>query len=410
MRLQFKMRLPVSEIDDKGQIVLWYTHGSVEPAYRIGTGVRVKPKEWNEEEQRIGIYGDERQKKIEKIYDDIDAFVTDWWYNNGRQNNYPLPSQVRKVYESNKLSPNSGKPLFSVEFARFCLNKIVKPGSRKLYITIQNDIEKVLPTYIVDQVDQGALRKLRDHWTDTLKIANPTSRKRFALIKAFLYKNRKRIQTDWDEFELGLDGYESDVNIHCIDYEEFLALRDYNYCDGRFSDNNIYSIFLWLFSCVTALRISDARRVKSKDIITKKDNSKWLEIEIEKTGGNLHSIPLNETAQIIVQKLNFENDLSEQNIRDNLKTVFEKVAPDMPEQFRSTAQHYKVSGAVNMHEKTHKFRLLVYHSSRKSFPAICIREIGLNGVMAVGYWKTLSAVNRYISKELPKDIDKFLKL
>jgi integrase len=256
--------------------------------------------------------------------------------------------------------------------------------------------------------NQDDFIKLRTHWCED-KIGNPTQLKWYRTIKGFLRK--RKVKGDWAEFEMDVEGYDSDVNLFALTKEEYDILMSYDFNNEKFSENQRYSIDLFLLACNTGIRIADIRQIRPEPNIYTKNGERWIRYTVGKKKKKMITYPLSKSALKIVDRIDFFNDLSEQNIRDNLVYVFDTIKDEMPESYREVLQHFKMSGSKELHEYKPKFELFTFHSSRKTFATVFIPLLDPLTVAEIGGWKNINVMlNRYASKKHSENLKLYANL
>ncbi|MCX6244709.1 MAG: hypothetical protein NTU98_08390 [Bacteroidetes bacterium] len=426
MKLQFRLRVAKNKIGQQ-EIQVVYNHGTVKP-YRVefSTGVHVYKNDFvvNPEKSKVRIYGEPDNKKIDKIlttFADIESLKNDYWEKHGRGKNYPSPSDLKKMYYGNKKpqTPSIPDNVLVNQFQKWAVNQDVRDSSRKLFVTVKKDLGEVLgKDFEMDLVTKDDLQKLKDYWLTkkvrrgTIGLANSTIGKRWRTVQAFLRSEEDRIEGNWYKFKLGksIKANPSDVNVFWLSKEEYEVLKNFDFRNGEFTENEIYAIDLYLISCCTGLRIHDVRNLE-KDSVYPKNGEKWLKAIVNKRDGILLTYPLSKSAQKIINRIDFNNHLSEQNIRDNLKEVFRKVIEHMPESWTEELLWYRMSGSTPQHDKKPKYELLDFHSSRKTFATLMIPILGAQTVAEIGGWRNQAVMmNRYAGKKKTENLKKYAKL
>ncbi len=426
MKLQFRLRVAKNKIGQQ-EIQVFYNHGTVKP-YRVefSTGVHVYKDDFvvNPEKSKVRIYGEPDNKKIDKIltiFTDIESLKDDYWEKHGRGKNYPSPSELKKMYYGIQKPQTASIPnnILVNEFKIWANKQDVRESSRKLFVTVKKDLTKILgANFKMDIVTKEDLQKLKDYWLTkkihkgTFGLANSTIGKRWCTVQAFLRSEEDRIEGNWYKFKLGksIKANPSDVNVFWLTKEEYDVLMNFDFRNGKFSENEIYAIDLYLLSCCTGLRISDVRKITKKSVYPK-NGEKWLKAIIDKRDGTLLKYPLSKSAEKIMNRIDFDNNLSEQKIRDNLKEVFRKVVDHMPDSWTEELLWYRMSGSTPQHDKKPKYEILDFHTSRKTFATLMIPILGAQTVAEIGGWRNQAVMmNRYAGKKKTENLKKYAKL
>ncbi len=406
MKLQYRLRTTTNKAGQQ-EIQVVYNHASTR--IEFGTGVHTFKDDFVNESNRVKLWQDpngEKLNKIKLVYDKVHDLVQGYWKENGLGNNYPKPKDLKIMYEGEK-KVEVEKSLIQA-FTVWYEKKTIRKGSEKLFTTIFNDLKDVLgKNYPMEKVSRVEMEKLKQYWLGK-NLANPTILKRFRTFKKFLDDND--VEGDWRKFKIELGGYTNDVNLFSLERAEYDALMNYDF--SGFSVNQQYAINLFLLACNTGLRINDARKfAQDRANLYPKNGQTWIRTTIRKKDDKMLTYPLSKSALKIIDRLTFDNNLSEQKIRDNLATVFDKIKDEMPETWVEITQHWKITGNTPKHSYEPKYKLLTFHSGRKTFATIFLPVLGPQTVSEVGGWSDMNVMlRRYASKKNTENLALYTSL
>lgn len=156
---------------------------------------------------------------------------------------------------------------------------------------------------------------------------------------------------------------------------------------------------MFIVGCYTALRISDLQTLTKKHIV-KQDGSKYIVIEMKKTGNSV-TIPVSDKLEVILKKLEtstgeyFPNPISPQKANKYIKEVAEKVDLLKTEVIINTT----VNG-VRVSKSIPKFKLIENHTARRSFATNwAAKAVPYHTIMPITGHRTEKSFMRYIKLE-----------
>lgn len=144
---------------------------------------------------------------------------------------------------------------------------------------------------------------------------------------------------------------------------------------------------LFLVGCWTGLRISDVKRIKERNIISKD----YIKIRTQKTEKDVE-IPLNAKLKTILERHNFKlPSMPDQNLNDYIKTVCLKAGIVEPQTYEVQKNRKKVW------ETKQKFELVSSHTARRSFATNRYEEgLDVITIMAITGHTTETSFMTYI--------------
>jgi integrase len=402
MTLNFILRTNYVNKQGLQQIQLYYSSNNDQ--VRLDTGVRIRPKDWNEAKQQIlstvseiGKTGkelndilNEKKKKIHTIVSDFKksnengtSISPDPTPNYILENFYAVVKEIKQektVLEHLQDYINNRKSFLETVYEGMHLDK--RAGQYKtlshyegLYTDLVKFSEKTRRTYYFRDIT----KKFKDElikfylYKGSKKekkkgLSNGTLKKKFAKLKAFLnvmtedgvnkYLTYKTFSLK--EFKIA----ETDDNIYAMTIKEFEKFKNIPLKLEKLELARDY----YLLSCASGLRWSDVCRL-NKDKI--KNGS--IVTDIIKTKQTL-TIPLNPISESIFKKYDYQlPPLSKTEMDRRLKLIWIIMANEIPSLKESTLYKYYVGGLV-IPEYYPKFELLSFHTSRKYFISYLIHK------------------------------------
>ncbi len=396
--------LRTNYVNKKGlqQVQLYYCANNDQ--VRLDTGIRIRPKDWNDSKQQIlssvseigktskelNDILNEKKKKIQTIVSDFKKtnengtsispdpnpdYVLDKFYEvvkESKQEKTVLEhlqdyiknrmSFLDTVYEGRNLDKRSGqyKTLSHFEGLYTDLVKFSGKTRRTYYF---RDIDKKFKDELIKfYLDKGSKKEKKRG------LSNGTLKKKFSKLKTFLnamtedgankYVTYKSFSLK--DFKLA----DSDDNIYALTIQEFVKFKNHPLKLEKLELARDY----YLLSCASGLRWSDVCRL-TKDKI--KNGS--IVTDIIKTKQTL-TIPLNPISESILKKYNYQlPELSKTEIDRRLKLIWIIMANEIPSLKESTLYKYFI-GSSMIPEYYPKFELLSFHTSRKYFISYLIHK------------------------------------
>jgi integrase len=180
-----------------------------------------------------------------------------------------------------------------------------------------------------------------------------------------------------------------------LDEEELHALYSLDLKEKKHLD---IARDLFLVGCWTGLRISDVKRIKEHNVVSKD----YVKIRTQKTGTDVE-IPLNAKLKTILEKHDFKlPSMPDQNINEYIKTVCKMAGIEEPQTFEV------LKNRKNVLETRKKFEMVVTHTARRSFATNRYEEgLDVITIMAITGHTTETSFMTYI-KTQPKTFRKKL--
>ena len=341
--------------------------------YRIEfmTGYRIDVSKWDAERQRVRNGCSNKLKQTaSEINSDLNGYfntIQTIFKEFEVQNTIPSPEQVKDAFndktKSNTTIPkNIFQPAFN-EFLKEC-------GSQNNWSNSTYKNFVVLKNHLIDfdeniKVDNFNEKKLNDYiyfLRDTKSMRNSSIAKQMQLLKWFLRWALKKGYTTNTSFESFRPKFKTtQKKVIFLTWEELTKLRDYQIPATKQYLERVRDVFL--FTCFTGLRYSDAYNLKLSDI-----KGDWIEVTTVKTADSL-TIELNDHSRAILEKykdVHFEGEkvlpvISNQKMNDYLKELCKLAEIDEP--VRET--YYK--GNERIDEVTPKYELIGTHAGRRTF-------------------------------------------
>ncbi|MCK9612320.1 MAG: hypothetical protein M0R16_05405 [Bacteroidales bacterium] len=233
------------------------------------------------------------------------------------------------------------------------------------------------------------------------RFRNTTGKKRYAMIKYFLKSVKKKYHLPTEVFDVKSSlKYKPQKEIVYFKIDELKQLKNLK----NLTKDEEKTRDIMLFLCYTGLRISDAKRVVKEMISIHKskngNNIPVLELYTQKTNEKVE-IPLNPTAQEILEKHNYNIGVVEQTFNDNIKALLKKqelclykIAID------STKKNDTTTDFVE------KYKCISSKTGRKTFISLMvINKVSLNNIMSCTGHKQLEILVMYMAKLLDKELE-----
>ena len=339
----------------------------------FATGYRIDVSKWDEEKQRVrnGCSNKLKQTASEinadllKYYTAIQTIFKEFEV----QETIPTPEQLKEGFnircgnENNKQTSNTSFFIAFDEFIReegklnnWTTSTYTKFGTMKKHLT------EFGVKWNFDTFDENGLTDYVTYLREAKQMRNTTISKQIGYLKWFLrWAFRKGYSNNhtFDGFKPKLKTTAKKVIF--LTWDELTKLREYNIPVTKQYLERVRDVFL--FTCFTGLRYSDAYNLKRSDI--KNDR---IEITTIKTADSL-TIELNNHSQAILNKykdVHFKGDkvlpvISNQKMNDYLKELCELAEID--EMVRET--YYR--GNERIDEVTPKYELIGTHTGRRTF-------------------------------------------
>ena len=335
------------------------------------TGYRIDVLKWDSEKQRVR---NGCSNKLKQTASDINADLNNYYTTIQAifkefevQDIMPTPEQLKKEFNARLGSDTtiSQKITFWAAFDEFVsesssLNNWTLATCKKF-----RAVKKHVSTFDLEVTFEGFDESKLTSYAEYLRakeMRNSTIQSQIKLLKWFLrWAFRKGYHTNiaYDSFRPKLRTTQKKVIF--LTWDELTKLREYQIPVTKQYLERVRDVFL--FTCFTGLRYSDAYNLKRSDI---KNN--WIEVTTVKTADSL-KIELNDHSRAILDKYknaHFEHDkalpvISNQKMNDYLKELCELAG--INELIRET--YYK--GNERIDEVTPKYALIGTHAGRRTF-------------------------------------------
>lgn len=337
------------------------------------TGYRIDVAKWDDTKQRVrnGCSNKLKQSASEinadlnGYFNTIQAIFKEFEV----QDTTPTPEQLKDAFNArcgNKEDVPPIEAMFFTAFDEFVreegnLNNWTAATYTK-FEAVKKHLEGFDPGLTFDAFDEIKLTDYVTYLREVKQMRNSTIGKQMGFLKWFLRWAFRKGYTDNRAF----DGFKPKLKttakkVIFLTWDELTQLRDYPIPATKQYLERVRDVFL--FTCFTGLRYSDAYNLKRSDI--KGDR---IEITTVKTADSL-TIELNDHSRAILGKykdVHFENDkalpvISNQKMNDYLKELCELAGIDEP--VRET--YYK--GNERIDEITPKYALMGTHAGRRTF-------------------------------------------
>ena len=337
------------------------------------TGYRIDAAKWNEETQRVknGCTNKLKQTASEintglnGYFNTIQAIFKEFEV----QDATPTPEQLKEVFAA-RCGNDRDKALPCVEFFSVFDEFVRSEGSLNNWTDSTYTAFRVVKKRLSDfdasmtfeSLTEARLTELISHLQNVRQQQNSTIRKHFGFMKWFLRWAFRKGYSDnrtFDSFKPKLKTIQKKVIF--LTWDELTKLRDYKISATKQYLDRVRDVFL--FTCFTGLRYSDAYNLKRSDI--KGDR---IEITTVKTADSL-TIELNDHSRAILEKykdVHFEGGkalpvISNQKMNDYLKELCELAEINEP----VLETYYR--GNERIDEVTPKYELIGTHAGRRTF-------------------------------------------
>ncbi len=422
----FVLRSNVNKKDGLTQVQLVYSSNNHQ--VRLDTGIRIRPKDWNDSKKQILSSVSEIDKDSKELNDlmiekkkKVMTIVSEFKKENDNGTSIapdPDPKYVREKFNEVRKVIKEERPLLEhlkayIEERRSYLdtvydglNKDKRSGQYKTlhhYEVLYNDLvrfsDNLHRTYYFRDID----KKFKDNLvkfflakgaskTTKKGLNNSTLKKKFTHLKVFLNamtedgvnKNLKYKSFSLKEFKVA----ESDENIFALTIKEFELIKNFQL---KLDKLELVRDF-YLLSCSTGLRWSDVSRLTPNKI-----KNGLITTNIKKTGQTL-TIPLNPISESILKKYNFQMpEISKPEIDRRLTLMWKIMSQTIPSLKEETLYKYYVGSAM-IEENYPKYQLLTFHTSRKYFITYLIfKGIPLDQIRKLsGHRGSLEVFFRYV--------------
>jgi len=424
-------------VNKKGlqQIQLYYCANSDQ--VRLDTGIRIRPKDWNESKQQIlssvseiseisettkvnktsKELNDELNEKIMKIH----TIVSDYKKSNETGTSIspdPSPAYVQEKFYEVRKEVKEERPILehlkeyilnrieSLDIIYDGLNKDKRSGQYKtlshyegLYTDLVKFSKETNKTYLFRDIDKkfkdGLIKFYLVKGSKKEKkrgLSNGTLKKKFAKLKAFLNamteegvnKNLSYKSFSMKDFKLA----DPDDNIYALTIVEFEKFKNHPLKIEKLELARDY----YLLSCASGLRWSDVSRLNKNKI--KKGS---IVTDILKTRQTL-TIPLNPISESILKKYDYQlPPLSKAEMDRRLKLIWIIMAGEIPTLKEQTLYKYFI-GSSMIEEYYPKYELLSFHTSRKYFITYLVyKKVAIDQVRKLsGHRGSLEVFFRYV--------------
>lgn len=336
------------------------------------TGYRIDVAKWDDEKQRVR---NGCSNKLKQTATDINADLNDYYTTIQAifkefevRETTPMPEQLKEVFNarvgSTDAAPSTSDffPVFH-EFLKECgLQNDWSESTYKNFGVLKNHLADFDENLTFVGLDEGKLGNYVSYLRETKGMRNSSIAKQIQLLKWFLRWAMKKGYTDNSSFELYRPKFRTtSKKVIFLTWDELTRLREYQIPATKQYLERVRDVFL--FTCYTGLRYSDAYNLKRSDI--KGDR---IEVTTVKTADSL-VIELNDHSRAILDKykdVHFEGGkalpvISNQKMNDYLKELCELA--EINEPIRET--YYK--GNERIDEVTPKYALIGTHAGRRTF-------------------------------------------
>ncbi len=328
---------------------------------RLSTQIKVFPKNWNEKRQEIRGSASSIEKlnlRLKSIRSKAERISTDY-----ALKSEVLTEQLLKDVLLPILFPDRYKQVKRVNNICDFLNEFTADNPRDLKAGTMKSYEQLKPLLIEFSKKQGKsclnFDSINSEWGDLfskfLKVEKNHSinnvDKHKKNIKSLMNYSLEKGLHNNIKFEYIKREKEETKEIF-LNEGEIIAIYDLDVLEEYQQTKDVF-----VFSCLTGLRISDV-------LALKKHNWKgdYIEIETKKTEEKL-TIPLRKTAKIILQKYNGELPyIYEQKYNKQLKDIAEQIPALQVEEIV-----YSTKGGNRIQKSVYKYELVKSHTARRSF-------------------------------------------
>lgn len=398
-RTQAQSRFILKEPNSKNETQVYLMMFFAKERVKYYTGIRVNPAKWNPKTQRLKhIQG---SAEINSLLDRIGATAQSILAKHSGKGGIPSHDAIREEIKTTlkgKDSEDRGKGFFEIfdEFIRVKSISGTASATIKTYKTTQNLLEG-FETHIkqkikFDKINLRFFESLADYAVNVRKLNNNSFDKYYKILLTFLrWASDREIcepvgkaiiktrRTDSDLIYLTSDELRLIEALDLNDLKRLEKVRD-----------------LFLFSCYTGLRFSDAVKVKREHIIKSNgglegSNSFLLKVFTEKTNDRL-IIPLLPKAIGLLEKYEYQLPrITNQKQNEYLKEVGKLAG------LNHTHTYTTLHGGEQVEKQGEKWEFLTYHVARRTFVTLSL-EKGIRPetlMMATGH-KNMKALKPYI--------------
>ncbi len=337
------------------------------------TGYRIDVSKWDDEKQRVR---NGCSNKLKQTAADINADLNDYYTTIQTifkefevQDTIPEPEQLKEAFAA-RSSNSTDKPLAGAGFFSAFDEFVSEEGNLNdwtaatytKFEAVKKHLEGFDPGLTFEAFDEVKLTDYVTYLREVKQMRNSTIGKQIGFLKWFLRWAFRKGNTDNRAF----DGFRPKLKttakkVIFLTWDELTKLREYQIPATKQYLERVRDVFL--FTCFTGLRYSDAYNLKHSDI-----KGDWIEITTIKTADSL-TIELNDHSRAILNKykgVHFEGGkalpvISNQKMNDYLKELCELA--EINELVRET--YYK--GNERIDEVTPKYALMGTHAGRRTF-------------------------------------------
>ncbi len=337
------------------------------------TGYRIDAAKWDAERQRVR---NGCSNKLKQTAADINADLNDYYTTIQAifkefevQDTIPEPEQLKEAFSARCGGQDGKQPAGASFFAAF--DEFVSeegnlndwtPATYTKFDSVKKHLEGFDPAITFDALTEDRLTDYVTYLREVKQMRNSTIGKQMGFLKWFLRWAFRKGYSDnraFDGFKPKLKTTQKKVIF--LTWEELTKLREYRIPESKQYLERVRDVFL--FTCFTGLRYSDAYNLRHSDI--KGDR---IEITTVKTADSL-TIELNDHSRAIIEKYKgvvFEGGkalpvISNQKMNDYLKELCELA--EINEPVRET--YYR--GNKRIDEVTPKYELIGTHAGRRTF-------------------------------------------
>ena len=336
------------------------------------TGYRIDASKWDAVRQRVrnGCSNKLKQTATE-INSDLNAYFSDIqsvFKEFEVQEAIPTPEQLKEAFNvrignSSAVVPKGTFQSAYVEFLKECGGQNNwSESTYKNFGVMKSHLISFDDNLALNDLDDDRLNEYINYLRESKGLRNSSIAKQLQLFKWFLRWAFKKGYTQNSSFELFRPKFKTTQRrVIFLTWAELTKLRDYEIPATKQYLERVRDVFL--FTCFSGLRYSDAYNLKCSDI--KGDR---IEITTVKTADSL-TIELNDHSRAILEKykdVHFEGGkvlpvISNQKMNDYLKELCELA--EINEQISET--YFR--GNERIDEVTPKYELIGTHAGRRTF-------------------------------------------
>lgn len=337
------------------------------------TGYRIDVSKWDEEKQRVRNGCSNKLKQTaSEINADLNTYFT---YIQSAFKEFevrettPTPEQLKASFNArcgNKDNEQTNKVGFFVVFDEFVeeegnINNWTNATHTK-FNAVKNHLKGFNPNITFELLDEVVLSNYVAYLREAKAMRNSTIGKQIGFFKWFLRWALRKGYTNNQTFESFKPKLKTtQKKVIFLTWDELTQLREYKIPETKQYLERVRDVFL--FTCFTGLRYSDAYNLKRSDV-----KESHIEITTVKTADSL-IIELNSHSRTILEKykdVHFPNSkvlpvISNQKMNEYLKELCELA--EINEQIRET--YYK--GNERIDEVIPKYALIGTHCGRRTF-------------------------------------------